>query len=1035
METQDVKQAGNPTPAETPRPLQDGAVLVEGTDCEVATLMTKAFTSFKKAHPDWLAHAFLDHVRHGLLNLRHYIEDPTEEAISWDAPFVELTYPVAWDFEARIHPPPGGILSGIIPVADKKVSKENVLKLLVEVVHLEAFYILTRGVVEWWPDKQGIPAVYSYHLPQALVDWLDKKTGTRTTEKGVEGPHEGVVVRRRLVTRLAGPFTAGDWGPQVVNEATMDLAGPPDSLDELEQGPPIPPLMTFKMTSAAGETLEGSVVVYLWPLKVDAAVEASEEAARAAAIAAEAATLAAVTTSRKVAELAASTAKAAEEDAAAALAARRAWFTLGVGLRFTKGDPHHFSAEELAALWERLTKPDAGETPKAETSETSTEAARSAPTAGPPEPRTARLLLDSRTRMDAGAAQLIGWLDGTALPRKWDRIHEWKDLVQAEVDHIRETHGEAAFTEAPGIRGPLLRRQWKDSGKVEVVELTKEAEEELLEREGPRGFRRVLKNEDGIQTEFLVKQWRAGGGRIRIRLAWYGLAWPLVAEGHEAQEKRLRAEKIATASALFDELTADEKRRVDEDLALLGTLKNARLVMDAFLRRFGAWGENPVRFPAHELRVLLECETDPHGHERVWAALRALQRIEYGYEAVSVGRDLAGKAVGPLVADVVYEAKGKGSHTDGDFYVTLSELALGCLRAFKVAGARIRDARKVFRFDWSATLEKDARADLDFVQSFSALAPYFDRAKGFTPHQTRLRTWLENNITLRKDGTSKGREAHRIPYRAADAGEPRVYGTEFCLLLEPSRRYYAALGHFPKNAETGRKLMGRPQARTATGGARTGGLLEVLGYDLPPGRADAGRRKVAEAALKDFRAVVEEALGGRVVGRRNGQWLTLPDAIDRIRAEELLKEVSWFLFVAEDFRERMNHTIEAHHEGRWERGETDRPVHVTTDRPAYEKAQEDQGADAASVGTADLRAGLYAKRRKRKLTTEAVGKVFGVSKMTISKWERGRDRGGAPIPEDLHPLVLRWIEKGEGPTEEELKALTARRRGGKQATL
>ena len=999
--------------SETTQPPQDEDAFSEAirAACE---RMNEAADAYEKAEPDWLGRALLNQVRFGLDNLRHYIDDPDEDRISWDFPFVELTYPVEWDFTPQEGQPHGRWLSGTFTaedVVDGKVSDERVLEVLCDHLQLEALSCLTHHVVEWREagktDAEGRPA---YILPQDLVAWLDETTGTTLDENGVHGTPEAVALRGLLVDELARPFSMGAFEAEAtVADAKLDAPNPAEvealvgsetllsaselsaeewvqvdagaaAFEELEKDRPDIPPLNFTATSDAGEPLEGSVVALVYPLVVDAT-------------------------------------------------ARRAWFTLGVGLIFTKGDPRRLSEKDVAELWEGLTKPDAGETPRSETSTRSTKSARSAPRAGPPQAKVERLLLDNRTRIDTKAAQLVGFMDGSALPRKWGRVRTWDELVQDEVARLREVHGDAAFTPDPDIRDALLVRRHTAAG-VEVLTLTKEAEEDLLEREGPRGFRRLLKNEDGIQTEFLVKQWRAGGGRIRIRLSWYGLAWPLVAEAREAEEKRLREAKTTAASRLFEELNEDEKRRVDDGLALLGTLKDARFVMDALLRRFGAWGENPVRFPARELRLLLECETDPHGHERVWAALRALQRIEYGYEAVSVGRDLAGKAVGPLVADVIYEAKGKGSHTDGDFYVTLSELALGCLRAFKVAGSRIRDARKVFRFDWAAKLEKDAREGLDFVQGFSALAPYFDRAKGFTPHQTRLRTWLENNLTLRKDATSKGREAHRVPYNAADAGEPRVYTSDFCPLLDTSRRYHAALGHYQKNAETGRKLKGRPQAETATGGAKTGGLLEVLGYDLPPGRADAGRTKVAEAALKDLRAVVEEALGGRVVGRRNGQWMTLSEA-DRVRAEELLEDVSWFLFVAEDFRARMHQTIEAHHENRRRRGETDRAVRVTTDRPTYEKALEDQGEDAG-VGTADLRARLYAARKERKLTTEAVGKVFGVSKKTVSEWERGRDRGGAPIPEDRRASILRWIEKGEGPTEDELKALAARRQGGKK---
>jgi hypothetical protein len=364
-----------------------------------------------------------------------------------------------------------------------------------------------------------------------------------------------------------------------------------------------------------------------------------------------------------------------------------------------------------------------------------------------------------------------------------------------------------------------------------------------------------------------------------------------------------------------------------------------------------------------------------------------------------------------------------------DFYVTLSTWAIGCLQVFKQAGGRLKDPRRVF-YDWTANLENEERKALNYVQGFSALASYYDAAAGLTPAQSRLRTWMEDQLTRRADATAKGRKAHRVNPSAADAGEPRVYTSDFCPLLEKGRGYHAALGHFPQanNAETGRTLRGRSQGPTTTGGPRSGGLLEALGYELPPGRAVQARETVAVAALKDLRAVVEEYLGGRVVGRRGGVWLSLHEA-ERIRAEELLGEVSWFLFLPEDWLARAQRTFEDHHRRRYERGETDRLVRVTTSNtPATDAAI----AGEVGLDAAELRVRLHAKRREREMTSDAVGKVFGVSKMTVSNWERGRDAGGAPIPDDIQPLIRRWIELGEGPTEDELKALAARRRGGKK---
>jgi DNA-binding transcriptional regulator YiaG len=136
--------------------------------------------------------------------------------------------------------------------------------------------------------------------------------------------------------------------------------------------------------------------------------------------------------------------------------------------------------------------------------------------------------------------------------------------------------------------------------------------------------------------------------------------------------------------------------------------------------------------------------------------------------------------------------------------------------------------------------------------------------------------------------------------------------------------------------------------------------------------------------------------------------------------------------VADDFREQMDQTIETHNEDRRRRGETDRAVRVTNDRPTYEKAMEDRGEAANGVGLAELRERLYGARKDRCLSQADVGRVFEVSQSIVASWERGPERRGKAIPENIRPLVLRWILKGEGPTEDELKALAARRRGSRK---
>jgi hypothetical protein len=96
-----------------------------------------------------------------------------------------------------------------------------------------------------------------------------------------------------------------------------------------------------------------------------------------------------------------------------------------------------------------------------------------------------------------------------------------------------------------------------------------------------------------------------------------------------------------------------------------------------------------------------------------------------------------------------------------------------------------------------------------------------------------------------------------------------------------------------------------------------------------------------------------------------------------------------------------------------------------------------------------LHARLRATRQTRGLSLAAVGVLFGVSHVTVSRWEVGTEPDhtgtvrGKPIPPELVPLLRRWMEIGAAPAPEELAARTTARSGvnpqtgkpWKQATL
>jgi transcriptional regulator with XRE-family HTH domain len=60
---------------------------------------------------------------------------------------------------------------------------------------------------------------------------------------------------------------------------------------------------------------------------------------------------------------------------------------------------------------------------------------------------------------------------------------------------------------------------------------------------------------------------------------------------------------------------------------------------------------------------------------------------------------------------------------------------------------------------------------------------------------------------------------------------------------------------------------------------------------------------------------------------------------------------------------------------------------------------------------------------RRNISGAALAALFGISRMTVSYWLRGKK----PIPESITPLLVRWIENETPPTAEELAACRHRK--------
>jgi len=94
-----------------------------------------ATESYEKKHPHWRIEVLVSLMRRALMGLRHYVEDTRDSEITWEQPFVELRYPVEWDWE-RCHDdgePCGGHIFGQI-TQKNSATKAKAIKTLTAIM-------------------------------------------------------------------------------------------------------------------------------------------------------------------------------------------------------------------------------------------------------------------------------------------------------------------------------------------------------------------------------------------------------------------------------------------------------------------------------------------------------------------------------------------------------------------------------------------------------------------------------------------------------------------------------------------------------------------------------------------------------------------------------------------------------------------------------------------------------------------------------------------------------------------------------------
>lgn len=631
------------------------------------------------------------------------------------------------------------------------------------------------------------------------------------------------------------------------------------------------------------------------------------------------------------------------------------YYAAHVGLTFEGGEPAEWDDKVRYGLWEGLLERIREEGCKRLLRDTSP----LVPVDVGPPTRTFPIPFGP-ARIDRRSADLLRDFDQVRfVSRRKTKLPRLDDLKAREVERLLDDASNSAFDEG------LLKKRMSPTGKTEVV-LTSDGERLLKIRAGPAGY--IVR--DVFGKEYLQRCFEVGSGILEVGISRFGRADPFDVADGGYRDNTTQADSLSHARLFLD----------------------ARQIMEAVLAQLSRQGRNPVVIDAEVFRVMLEIENDKNWKARVESALKGLQTCSFRVDSSNMTKI---KGEGVFLGEWWYRGAGPGAHGDGEYELFILPGFIGCLRLFhrettKLSGREIT----IFDFGQKLTLEKKKGLRPGYTR-IDAGNVFYAHADGLNPSQRGLVAFLEREITLKRDPASKEMREHKVMSTALDANHPRLYDQGFCPMLPAGQLYQGALGHFRSRSECGRTLCGTRSGRA--------GILTEMGEVLLPGRAHRRRMKIIHQALQDIKAVVVDLLEGVVAGLFRAEWISLEDA-SKLTETEVGREVRWFLFLSEDWRETRKKRWEAYQKERAERGETPAAWKVTEDPKEANRAQYFESDDTP------LRHRLRAARLDRGLSQADLGAELGVSQVTVSKWERGPGRTGCPIPRRWRPRIVAWIE-------------------------
>jgi hypothetical protein len=220
-------------------------------------IFQNALDDYKKRHPHWRFEVLISLIKWGIRSLKQYVEDPRERNITWDDPFVELHYPVEWNWKAR-----GGC--GIVPdghiygkitkknTADKDMAAKTLGKIMAHWFNGTTLSNITNGI---WYEK--LNNYYTPILPVELCTQLNAIKNKRERRDAFKELVRPFSIGAASIDREDMKFKAGSLIPLKV---TKQLAKMYQSLD-------------IKRISISGETngrkFQMSLVFQIHPLIAD----------------------------------------------------------------------------------------------------------------------------------------------------------------------------------------------------------------------------------------------------------------------------------------------------------------------------------------------------------------------------------------------------------------------------------------------------------------------------------------------------------------------------------------------------------------------------------------------------------------------------------------------------------------------------------------------------------------------------------------------------------------------------------------------